>query len=1506
MAEELQEFADDVGEALGKIRGMAGERAMLEWAGLSADAFRREFDGVPDNLTKLEDSYSLCSQALHTYWPKLQAAQGMADRALDRAVTAQADLASAQSALGDATDWVGRAGDEAERLQREGERENVEPPDEADVRAAAREQQAAQAAAGAAQARVNDAEERLSAARQLALDAQEMREEAARECARDIDGASDAGIQNRRWWEKAIDWVTDNWDTLVEACKLVVAVLGVVVMIIGGPLAWVVLAAAVVVLADTLIKYARGEAGLLDVAFAALDCIPGMKGLTTLGGLARGLRGGLSAARSGLRGVSASLNGLRGGLQRMNRSIKRTFCRNDPVDMATGQVILSATDIALPGVLPLLLERHHRTGVKNGRWFGPSWSSTLDQRLELDDAGVRFHTAEGMSLLYPVPLAGVEDAVEPVNGPQWALAWDGLADGEMTVHQSDAGRTLHFEPVAGSAGGVLPLAAITDRHGNRVAIRYDATGAPSEVLHSGGYRVGVTTDRGRITEMRLLSGEDQPVLVSFRYHEAGDLAEVRDSADRPFSLRYDAQHRVVSWEDRIGHWYQYLYDDADRCVGTDGSGGVLACRIAYDEEQRTTTFTDSLGNATVYEFDSSYRLVAETNPFGDTLRLTWADEQRLGSVTDELGRTSRCEYDGEGRLTAFERPDGSRIRTEFDGRGLPTAVIAPDGSVRRHVYDERGNRVETVDASGERVRYGYAPSGALASVTDGQGNVTRIGSDEKGLPTEITDPQGRVARCVRDAFGRPTTVVDPIGGESSTRWSTEGKPLERVNAGGERESWEWDGEGNLLAHFERTGGITRLRYGPFGQPTRRTGPDGVPYVFTRDTELNLVRVTGPDGRSWDYSHDVRRRLTRESDFDNRVTVYDYDAAGQLVGRRNAAGQSVEYRYSARGELVGKTTSEGGNVHFERDLRGRVVNASANGVDLAREFDPSGRLVTETVNGRTLRLAYETTGRLAARTTPSGHVSRWTYSATGAPVNLDVSGRGIDFERDREGREVRRIIGDSVVLDRAWDPLGHLISQTLRNNGGADAVGIIDEYRYAYGPGARLAAVSRPGGTTRYVLDDAGRVTEVTGPDVQETYSYDVWGNQTSAHWDLDIAAESAGPRDFDGQSLIRAGSTTYVYDKAGRVCVKTKAPSTGEQATWRYSWDAENRLTTAVTPDGATWRYHYDPFGRRLGKERLSADGTSVVERVDFTWHGSLLAEEVRSTAESSEETTLTWDYNGRTPLAQTERRTHAVSQEEVDRRFHAIITDLVGTPTQLVADDGSIAWRARSTLWGLTASPPQVGRDAADTPLRSPGQYADPETGWYYNVHRYYDPEIGRYATSDPLGLAPDPNPYSFVRNPTIGSDPLGLSACDEEALLVTVYRGTRLYLENMIHQSTGWLLSDSARTAYMENGENLTDALSTSRTQHDSAVSTWGSETDYAQAHGEWGQEITEVSGDRSMISFTTDMDKAIEFAEGGQVYTAQVSPGDVIFQSLEGAGESEVLIRNGVEATPWEPTT
>jgi RHS repeat-associated protein len=235
-----------------------------------------------------------------------------------------------------------------------------------------------------------------------------------------------------------------------------------------------------------------------------------------------------------------------------------------------------------------------------------------------------------------------------------------------------------------------------------------------------------------------------------------------------------------------------------------------------------------------------------------------------------------------------------------------------------------------------------------------------------------------------------------------------------------------------------------------------------------------------------------------------------------------------------------------------------------------------------------------------------------------------------------------------------------------------------------------------------------------------------------------------------------------------------------------------------ITPDGTRWRYTYDPLGRRTAKLRLAEDGETVVERVDFTWDGTTLCEQTTTSPDLPHPVALTWDHQGLRPISQTERLLPAAdaSQEEIDSRFFAIVTDLVGTPTELVDEHGHLAWRARSTLWGTRA---WAANSTAYTPLRFPGQYYDPETGLHYNFFRHYDPETARYLSPDPLGLAPAPNPTAYVHNPYLFTDSLGLApdVCPELGLSQDAQRAIEKF-ENIRRDPLGIVNRDPRHNHY------------------------------------------------------------------------------------------------------------
>ncbi|BBC33294.1 hypothetical protein SGFS_045880 [Streptomyces graminofaciens] len=1073
------------------------------------------------------------------------------------------------------------------------------------------------------------------------------------------------------------------------------------------------------------------------------------------GGLKGTLKGIKDALESGKKPDVSARESVSDGPGRDSRQPDAVESRgSDPIDFATGRMYLPQTDVTLPGALPLVFRRRVESGYHLGKWFGPSWSSTVDQRLEIDSEGVIFVTEDGLLLDYPHPAPGVPTL--PGHGPRWPLSRE---DGGYTVTDPQTRRTWHFSDRTET---LAVLEQIDDRNGNWITFEYDTEGTPLGIVSSAGYDVRIATDANRVTALHLAAADRE--LKRYGYTD-GNLTEVVNSSGLPLRFTYDEAGRVTSWTDTNDRGYTYEYDDQDRCTAEGGSAGHMTLRVSYDDTDpdtglRVTTTTTGEGHTRRFLINEAWQVVADIDPLGAVTRYERDRYNRLLSQTDPLGHTTSFRYDEAGNPTAVVRPDGRESTAEYNELGLPVRVVTPDGTVVHQTYDDRGNRTSVTGPTGRTTRFTYNDSGHLTTVTDPLGNATTIRCDSAGLPIEVTDPLGATTRYERDPFGRPVTISDATGATTHVEWTVEGHLARRTAADGTTESWTYDGEGNSTSHTDAMGGVSRFEYTHFDLLTARTGPDGVRYEFEHDAELHLTRVTNPQGLTWEYEYDPAGRLISETDFDDRTLTYEHDEAGRLRSRTNALGQVVSFERNALGQMTRKDAA-GQVTTYAYDMTDQLAQATGADTTLSVLRDRFGLVRSETVDGRKLTYGYDEFGRRVSRTTPTGATTTWTYDAAGRRTGMTASGRTVGFTYDEAGRELTRRIGETVTLEHTFDPLGRLTSQSVR---GADNRSV-QHRAYTYRADGNLIGIDdHLSGSRRFDLDAAGRVTAVHAANWTETYAYDETGNQTSASWPTDHPGqEAAGARTYTGTRITRAGNVRYEHDALGRITLRQKTRLSRKPDTWRYEWDAEDRLTSVTTPDGTRWRYTYDPLGRRTAKLRLSGDGETVVERVDFTWDDTTLCEQTTTSTGLPNSVTLTWDHQGLSPIAQTERITATdAPQEEIDSRFFAIVTDFMGTPSELVDEQGGIAWRTRSTLWGTTA---WATDSTAYTPLRFPGQYYDPETGLHYNYLRHYDPETARYITCDPLGLAPAPNPAAYVDNPYAWTDPLGLAPCPRGA---------------------------------------------------------------------------------------------------------------------------------------------
>ncbi|MBP4047414.1 RHS repeat-associated core domain-containing protein, partial [Chromobacterium violaceum] len=320
-------------------------------------------------------------------------------------------------------------------------------------------------------------------------------------------------------------------------------------------------------------------------------------------------------------------------------------------------------------------------------------------------------------------------------------------------------------------------------------------------------------------------------------------------------------------------------------------------------------------------------------------------------------------------------------------------------------------------------------------------------------------------------------------------------------------------------------------------------------------------------------------------------------------------------------------------------------------------------------------------------------------------------------------------------------------------------------QYQYDAAGQLTGIAdNRSGQLSYRYDPVGRLLEAATPKGLESFRFDPAGNL------LDNAPAADGHQDDSllGNLLSQYAGRHYRYDSRGNLVEKRVNGSLS-----RLEWDSHNRLSRLIAPDGQRTDYHYDPLGRRIAK---ISQGQATL----YGWDGDVLAFETRD----EEAVHYLFEPDSFVPLAQVHTDAiHGVKvpawsqhhpydpdkdplrqpapEPEAPKAVYYYHTDHLGTPQALTDEHGALALEMDYQAWGQAR---EVIADAASkagirNPFRFQGQYHDDESGLHYNRYRYYDPEIGRFISRDPIGLMGGLNVHMYADNPILWIDPLGLN---------------------------------------------------------------------------------------------------------------------------------------------------
>lgn len=1029
-----------------------------------------------------------------------------------------------------------------------------------------------------------------------------------------------------------------------------------------------------------------------------------------------------------------------------------------PVSVIDGQVVDDLVDLTLPGPIPVVWRRLYSSAFHNestplGRG---GWTHALHQWVASVDGALVLRGEDGHNLVLP----SVEpNAVAFHRGRR--LSVSRRSDDRYTIECLDTLVTRTFAPL--SEGGPAMLRELRDRWGNCVTLTYEGVLLVS--VQAFGREVRVAhDDQGRIRRVEVWAQRMLQQSVSYAYSEADELARAVDALGAFDQYAYDGLHRITKITLKNGVSFHYTYDDElDRCVRTTGDGGLYAVDFIYEIDAGVTYAADI--EARKFTWNKRGALVREETYDGDFAReYVYDDDLLVVAEKNALGETTTYEYDARGNRTKVVDAAGNETRWEYDS-DFPVRCISPEGHVTEYVFDPRGALLELRTPTGLDYHLTYNGFGQLQAVfgSVAEGTLAAYEYDECHNLVLDTSARGAPTTFTYDAMGRPLSRTDALGQTAKVDYDVMGRPVRLHRADGARIQLAYDVLGNVVRHVDPMGHVTQMEYAGTGVLVRQRMPDGQVWRFEYDGFERIRCITNPLCEEYRFAYDRAGRVEQEITFDGRCLDYRYSRANRLLRIEHNDKTWREFQYDPLGNVVRETSSHGPQV-YKRDRLGRLLEATViehNGKTVVQfERDPLGRVVAEVQNGQAVRYEYDAHGRRSLRRLPSGETTRYEWDKAGAIARVDHDGHVLVWNRNALGRELSRRAGrGQLEMQSRYDTLGHLTERwvTTPTRTGEAAQTVLSQRKWSYDASGRLTGVQDVRwGTTSYAYNDVGQLIEAHRGERHEIFDYDGAGSVVGMLRDF----EGGGQRHWHlrpGNVVLESPEADFEYDVNCRRIKATRVHNgQATKETTDYFWDCRDRLREVDLPGGEKVLYTYDAFGRRVRKEIVppaSPAGMIPMERprvrvVEFLWDGHVLAQEV-----DTERGKRVYVHEPRTlvPMLQQE-------QGEV----LSYVVDHLGTPKELVDECGRIAWGVTHTTWGQIAEtwsdPTRRRVRPIESPFRLLGQYADVETGLCYTRFRYFDPNLARWISPDPLGIAGGHNLFGFDGTPTTDADPFGL----------------------------------------------------------------------------------------------------------------------------------------------------